>query len=106
MSEQIGKECLASMNELNMCQPRVGGMCHLTNYSIFSTLTFFICFQSGDEPYVCEAAKNKLPVVAFPLAFHGFSLQTEGLKILQQLAVECWPVCCSHGVEFLCVEYI
>jgi len=65
MSERIGKECLVSMNELSMCQPRVGGMCHLTNYSIFSTLTFFICFQSGDEPYVCEAAKTSCQLWPF-----------------------------------------
>lgn len=93
--EEIGKGCLVSMNELNMCQARVGGMCHLTNYSIFSTWTFLMCFQSGEEPGVCErGSQSELPVVAFPWALHALALQREGSKdpTAEQLAARGWPL--------------
>lgn len=86
------------MNELNMCQPRVGGMCHLTNYSIFSTQTFFIRFQSGEEPGVSErGGQRELPVLAFPWALQALAVHREGSQ--GSCSTGLAPGC-SPGVEF------
>lgn len=88
MLEEIGKECLVSMNELNMCPPCVGGMCHLTNYSIFSTQTFFICFQWGEESGVCEWGGQSSCGLSLSSPWSG---SAEG-RILQQLAAQGRPL--------------